>query len=157
MSAAQSPGARAPACNLTAWNGDDVSLRDRYRGKIVYVDFWASWCAPCAQSFPFMNALHDEFGSRGLVVLGINVDEKREDAQRFLARHPARFPLAQGADGECASRFGVAAMPTSVLVDGEGNIRHVHPGFRSSDGPVLRERIVRLLNDAGHAAPTSTR
>src|SRR5207249_3774894 len=93
-------GTAVPACTLQAL-GDRAPLDMRqFRGKVVYVDFWASWCAPCARSFPFMNDLDREFRDRGLIVLAINLDEKLEDARAFLAKYPASFALTADPSGQ---------------------------------------------------------
>jgi thiol-disulfide isomerase/thioredoxin len=126
----------------------------QFKGKVVYVDFWASWCTPCARSFPFMNDLDREFHDRGLIVLAINLDEKLEDAQAFLAKHPASFALAADPSGQCPRDFGVRGMPSSYLVDRQGMIRHVHLGFRAGEAEKLRALVEQLLAEgAGSAAP----
>jgi len=115
------------------------------RGKVVYVDFWASWCGPCKKSFPFMNAIDSEFRARGLQILAINVDEQPATAQEFLSRYPANFALGADNTGQCPRAFGVKAMPSSYLVDREGVIRYVHLGFRPGHAEQLRQAIEQLL------------
>ncbi len=138
-------GRPAPLCDLAAM-GDlpKVDLR-QLRGKVVYVDFWASWCAPCAKAFPFLNDMDREFGERGLQVVGINVDEQIENAQRFLSRHPASFALASDASGQCPRSFAVKAMPASYLVDRKGVIRRVVLGFRAGEAEQIRGEVEQLL------------
>lgn len=114
-------------------------------GRVVYLDFWASWCGPCAQAFPFLNALQMEFGERGLVVVGVNVDETPADALRFLQQIPAAFAVGADPAGTCPRAFGVEAMPSSYLIDRSGVIRYVHFGFRAGDAPDLRRRVDQLL------------
>ncbi len=147
-------GTAAPACTLqTLGEGSQIHV-EQFKGKVVYVDFWASWCAPCVRSFPFMNELDREFRDRGLQVLAINLDEKLEDAQKFLAKHPARFILAADRSGQCPRDFGVRGMPSSYLVDRRGIIRHVHLGFRPGDARKLRALVEQLLAEgAGTVAP----
>jgi len=135
----------APACKLAIANEPDAANLAHYRGQVVYVDFWASWCGPCRQSFPFMNQLHSQLGDKGLAVLAINLDEEAEDAQRFLASHPAQFRVAGGANQACASAFQVEAMPSSYLVDRNGRVRYIHHGFRAGDGQRLQELAARLV------------
>ena len=84
-------GQPAPAFALPNAKGDTFVL-ERMRGKVVYVDFWASWCGPCRRSFPWMNEMQQKYGEQGLVIVGVNVDKKRSDADRFLAQLPATFP-----------------------------------------------------------------
>ncbi len=110
-------------------------------GKVVYVDFWASWCGPCKQSFPWMNEMQQKYAARGLQVLAINLDAKRGDADDFLLRNPALFALAFDAKGESARRLGVKGMPTSVLLNAEGKVLYVHQGFTHQDRTELEARL----------------
>ena len=138
-------GQAAPNCSLTlVGDGQRYDMR-QLRGKVLYVDFWASWCSPCAQSFPFLNDLDNELRGQGLHVLGINLDEKPDDAKAFLEKHPANFTVAVNADGQCPRDFGVQAMPSSYLVDRQGIIRHVHLGFRRGEAEQLRGLVEQLL------------
>ena len=92
--------------------GDRLELA-QFKGQVVYLDFWASWCAPCRESFPWMNRLQNELGHDGLVVIAVNVDRERADADRFLREHPAHFRIVYDPDGLLAEKFGVRGMPTS--------------------------------------------
>jgi len=115
------------------------------KGKLVYVDFWASWCGPCRQSFPWMNEMQRKYGARGLQVLAINLDARRSDAEQFLTRNPAEFGLAFDSRGDSARAIGVKAMPTSVLVGMDGRVLLVHQGFRAEDRDGLEARLVAAL------------
>lgn len=121
-----------------------VDLAD-FKGKLTYVDFWASWCGPCRQSFPWMNEMQAKYGARGLQVVGINLDRKRDDAERFLAELPATFTIAFDAAGDSAKRFGVKGMPTSVLVGPDGKVLYMHTGFRNEERAQLEGRIAAAL------------
>lgn len=112
---------------------------------MLYVDFWASWCAPCAKAFPFLNALHQDYADRGLLVVGISVDEKPDDANAFIRTHPALFITAIDPTGVCPKAFSVPGMPSSYLVDRKGIIHQVHTGFRDSDIVQRRQQIEQLL------------
>jgi thiol-disulfide isomerase/thioredoxin len=137
--------AAPPPCALTlSGTGQPVGF-DQFRGQVLYVDFWASWCGPCLLSFPFMNEMQRTYGDKGLHVLAINMDEKPADAARFLGQHPATFDVAQGPNGKCAKDFGVATMPTSFLVDRGGMIRAVHKGFRPGDIDELKAKLEELI------------
>lgn len=138
------PPKTPPPCTLTLTNGQPVSF-DAWRGQVLYVDFWASWCGPCQLSFPFMNELQRTYGGKGLHVLAVNMDEKPADAARFLDKHPASFDIAHGPDGQCAKDFGVATMPTSYLIDRKGAIRAVHQGFRAGDTDELKGKLEALI------------
>jgi cytochrome c biogenesis protein CcmG, thiol:disulfide interchange protein DsbE len=123
---------------------DAVNLA-RLKGKVVYVDFWASWCGPCKQSFPFMNDLQSRYGSGGLEIVAVNLDAKRDDADKFLAEVPARFTLAFDPKGDSARRFDVKAMPSSVLIGRDGKVVVAHKGFKEADRKELEERIAQLV------------
>lgn len=123
----------------------DIAEVQQSKGQFIYIDFWASWCGPCRQSFPWMNALQAKYGPRGLKVVAINVDAKRTDADQFLVHTPAQFAVSFDARGESAKRLAIKAMPTSVLVNPEGRVMWVHTGFRQEDGPELEARIAKAL------------
>lgn len=136
-----------PACRVTSARDEAPVDLTQYRGKVLYVDFWASWCAPCVKAFPFMNSLVETYAARGLEVLAINLDEKQADARAFLASRPARMQVLRDADAACARRFNVIGMPTSYLIDRQGAVRRVHKGFRSGDDAALRQAIEQLLDE----------
>jgi thiol-disulfide isomerase/thioredoxin len=101
-------------------------------GKVVLVDFWASWCAPCKASFPAMSRLQAKYGSRGLVIIGIGVDEDAAKYQAFVAKNKPGFALVHDAQQKAAAFFNPPTMPTSYLVDRSGKIRYIHQGFRGA-------------------------
>jgi thiol-disulfide isomerase/thioredoxin len=137
-------GDPAPACNLASFaDGKPVSLNQP--GKVLYVDFWASWCGPCAQSVPFLNKMHEQLKAKGFEVIAVNLDEERGDADEFLAKHPAKFTVAANPDGNCPNLFQVAAMPSSYLVDKHGKIRHVQLGFRNDEAEGIQQKVQALL------------
>ncbi len=115
------------------------------RGQVVYVDFWASWCGPCRVSFPVIDEIYGELGSRGFQVLAINVDEYSEDAMEFLAELPVSYPVVWDAKGVTPASFGILGMPTGFLIDQKGTVVKVHQGFRKSDADWLRAEIIKLL------------
>lgn len=136
--AGDAPGA-APAFDLPGARLADM------RGKVVYVDFWASWCAPCRKSFPWMNALQQRHAAAGLQVVAINVDEKREDAAAFLAKVPAGFAVAYDPAGATPKAYGVKGMPSSALVGRDGQLLWIHTGFNEADKDRLEERVRAAL------------
>ncbi len=117
-----------------------------HRGKVVYVDFWASWCVPCRQSFPWMNALQRQYGKDGFVILAVNMDQVRSDADKFLQQYPAEFAISFDPEGKLAKRFKVKGMPTSVLLDRSGKTLFVHEGFRLKDRDSLEKSIHSALH-----------
>jgi cytochrome c biogenesis protein CcmG/thiol:disulfide interchange protein DsbE len=123
------PGTLAPSFTLPARKGS-VAL-DSLRGRVVLLDFWASWCGPCRESFPWMADLQRRLDAKGLTVVAVNLDKSRGLADEFLARHPAAFAVAFDPEGRTADAFGVRAMPTSLLLGRDGVIVATHAGFDS--------------------------
>lgn len=144
---ATEPGQPAPTLQLPGSRGavDLAALK----GQVVYIDFWASWCVPCRLSFPWMNDMQARYGARGLQVLAVNVDAQRAAADTFLAQVPARFAVAFDSAGDTPRRYGVKAMPTSVLVGADGAVLQQHAGFRDDDRAALEAAIVAALTRAG--------
>lgn len=117
------------------------------RGKVVYVDFWASWCVPCRLSMPALEGFHRKHAARGFAVVGINKDVNGEDARRFLARVPITFRWVPDEGDSAAREFGVKAMPSGYLIDRRGVIRHVHRGFTTGTAEILEREIEALLKE----------
>jgi thiol-disulfide isomerase/thioredoxin len=153
---AVAPGDVAPAFVLPAPDGGTVSL-EAERGHVVWLDFWASWCAPCRQSFPWMADLQRRHGARGLRVIAVNVDARPAEARRFLARDPPPFAIALDPSGDLARRYAIRAMPTSVLIDTSGRVLAVHNGFRTADAADLERRIERALGASAGVADGAMR
>ncbi len=142
-------GEPAPMCSAPLLDGGrSVSLAD-YRGQVVYLDFWASWCGPCRESFPFMNELQRELAGRGLQILAVSVDKTPEDARRFLARYPAQFTVALDVAAACPAAFQLQGMPSSYIIDKSGVLRAVHAGFRNRDRAEIRQQLLEVLSGAG--------
>lgn len=122
----------------------EISL-EALRGKTVYVDFWASWCAPCLRSMPLINELYAKYRDQGFEVVAINVDDPIEDGQDFLLDTPLDYLIAADTDNKVLNEFGVTGMPTSFLIDKEGTIQMIHMGFRGNDIELIEEAISALL------------
>jgi peroxiredoxin len=137
-------GDAAPAFSAPGVTGGVISLAS-YRGRVVYLDFWASWCGPCAQALPALERLRREFPADAFSVVAVNVDQNPALAKSFLRRRPVGYPSALDPEGAIPGRYGVASMPTSFLIDRDGIVRHVHRGFRAEDEALLRERIQELV------------
>ena len=147
MPIARMRGLLTYACLLSivsARAGSPIDL-DGYRGRVVYLDFWASWCTPCKQSFPWMQAMKDTYERQGLSVIAVNLDRHREDADRFLAKFRPNFDVRFDSEGQTADRFKVHGMPTSVVIDRHGVERFVHIGFRPVDLSAYENELRTLL------------
>jgi cytochrome c biogenesis protein CcmG/thiol:disulfide interchange protein DsbE len=136
------PSASATADNLA------VDL-DKYRGKVVVLDFWASWCVPCRRSFPWLNEMHDKYGQEGLVILGVNMDADQAAAELFLKEYPADFRIVRDPEGELAKLYEVIAMPSSYVIDRDGKIVARHLGFKVAKLQEYEDTLKRVLEAGG--------
>ena len=128
--------------------GSSASLLDlnQYRGRVVVVDFWASWCKPCRQSIPWLNDLRARYGSQGLTIIGVNVDAERADAERFQRDVPLGFDVIYDPQGRLAEQFHVQGMPSSFVYDREGKLAQVLLGFQEARRQQHESEIHELLN-----------
>lgn len=133
----------APPIQLSGMKGEQSLAA--LRGQVVLVDFWASWCGPCAQSFPWLGTLQEKLQAQGFTVLAVNVDKQRKKADAFLAQHPASFLVAFDPQGTVAAAYGLPGMPSSYLIDRAGILRRAHTGFRPEETQELEEQIRALL------------
>jgi cytochrome c biogenesis protein CcmG/thiol:disulfide interchange protein DsbE len=116
-----------------------------FRGRVVYLDFWASWCGPCRQSFPWMQTLKNTYEDQGLTIVAVNLDADRVDAEKFLNQFKPTFDVRYDPDGKLAEVYKVKSMPSSVLIDRHGVTRFTHMGFRPVDGAVYEAQLRELL------------
>lgn len=138
-------GDEAPAFKLPRLETQgDIQLKF-YRGKVVYVDFWASWCGPCRLSLPELNTLRKKYRKQGFEVIAINLDEEKEDAMEFLKEFPVAYPTARDVDGITPEKYGLQGMPTAYLIDRKGKVSLVHEGFKKTDSAELSAKIATLL------------
>lgn len=117
-------------------------------GKVVWVDFWASWCVPCRRSFPWMNTMHRKYGEQGLQIIAVNLDKNRALADGFLAEVPAEFALRFDPAGALAREFKVQSMPSSYLLDANGKVIASHFGFRTAEAADYEQTIQSALATA---------
>jgi thiol-disulfide isomerase/thioredoxin len=146
VSASAAPRRQAPDIALKTADGREVRIAD-LKGRVVLVDFWASWCAPCKASFPALDALYREYRERGLEVLAVNLDERRRDADAFLADRPHALTVLFDPKGASAEAFGVQGMPSSFVIDRAGAIRFTHMGYSASVVARYREELAELLSE----------
>ena len=139
-------GDEAPAFSLPSieQGQPDISMA-ALEGKTIFVDFWASWCAPCLKSLPLYNEMYHKYKDQGLEIIAINVDNPVEDGLDFLIDTPLDFLIPSDPDGETAELFQVIGMPTSYLVSPEGKVELVHMGFRTGDMEIIEEAIEKVL------------
>lgn len=142
------PGDQAPAFSAPALDGHGNLALSAYRGKVVYLDFWASWCGPCLTSLPLLEELRTEFSSDDFQILAVNVDNDPDKARKFLSRISVQYPSATDPQGRIPEIFGVETMPTSFIIDRNGVVRHVQNGFHKSELDVIRGRIKELVGKA---------
>lgn len=138
-------GDPAPQWSAPALAGGAPLSLSSARGKVVYLDFWASWCSPCRTALPAIEELRREFPAESFSVLAVNLDREPEAARRFLAKSPIGYPSASDPEGRIPASFGLETMPTSYLIDRDGVIRYVHRGFQRGDVATLRARIAELV------------
>lgn len=138
-------GQPAPQFTLPTLQDQPTGLQ-QFAGKVVYLDFWASWCAPCRTSFPLLNKLHQKLKAQGFEVVAVNEDEDKANAEKFLKEIPVEFTVLRDATGEWATKFGAESMPTSFIIDKQGVVQVIHKGFQSSDIDELEHKITELLS-----------
>jgi thiol-disulfide isomerase/thioredoxin len=138
-------GQPPPQCAATLAGSAEKLDMSAYKGKVVLIDFWATWCPPCKKSIPFFNSLRSEHVKDSFEIIAINVDENSEEAKQFLASNSVDYVMAFDPKGDCPAKFEVKAMPSSYLVDKTGKIRKVHLGFRDEDKDMLREQVSAIL------------
>lgn len=122
----------------------EVSL-EKLIGKVVYLDFWASWCKPCLKSFPWMKEIKDKYADLGLEILAVNLDKDRKLADEFIDRVEVNFLIGFDPQGDTATSYQLRGMPSSFLLGRDGKIYATHIGFRDKDKPKIEQAIRQLL------------
>jgi thiol-disulfide isomerase/thioredoxin len=117
-----------------------------HKGKIIYLDFWASWCGPCRKSFPWMNDMQEKYLKQGLVIISVNVDNNKALAEEFLAEVPANFNVFYDPKGKVAQKFKLKGMPSSYTIDRSGKMVSAHVGFTESKKAKYEEELKTLIN-----------
>ncbi|MBM89534.1 MAG: thiol:disulfide interchange protein [Gammaproteobacteria bacterium] len=139
-------GDALPDFDLASIYADKPNIKlSNLKGKTLYIDFWASWCAPCILSLPLYNEMYNKYKEQGLEVIAVNVDNPIEDGLDFLLDTPLDFLIPQDPEGDIAELFGVIGMPSSYLVGADGTIKLVHMGFRDGDMEVIEEEVQQAL------------
>jgi len=132
------------ASNVTADTSPKFNLED-YEGKVIYLDFWASWCIPCRKSFPWMNRIQQKYGTDKLVVIAVNLDKKRSLAENFLLEYPANFKILYDPAGKLAKYYQIKGMPSSIIFDQSGTPVAAHTGFFKDKVQLYEQEISKLI------------
>ena len=140
-------GEKPPACTATVMASQQKFDVSDYKGKVVLLDFWATWCSPCKKSMPFFNSLQQEYQQKGLQIVAINVDENPDDTRTFLQQFPVNYVVVLDSEGDCPEKYQVKAMPSSYFIDRRGIIRQIHLGFRDRDKAEIRQLLEELLDE----------
>lgn len=119
---------------------------DDFKGQLIYLDFWASWCGPCLESLPFLEYIHQAYQGKGIIIIGVNIDEDRNNGMSFLKTHSISFLNLYDPKGFIGKKLGVKNMPTAFLINKDGNILFKHVGFDKNYSNRLDETISKLLN-----------
>jgi thiol-disulfide isomerase/thioredoxin len=133
--------------------GIEGDLPTNLKGKVMIVDFWASWCGPCQESFPIMDELYRRLNQRGLAIIGVNEDQSRAAMKDFLKQHPVSFTVVRDAKKKLIAHVNVTAMPTSFVVDRNGRVQAIHPGYKGAE---TRKRLLKEVEPLLDAAITNT-
>ncbi len=139
-------GNTAPDFTLKSRSGENIKLSEQ-RGDVVMINFWASWCAPCRQEMPLLEELHDRYADLGFTLLGVNVEEDSSAALDLLKEIPVTFPVLFDSRNDVSKRYNVVAMPTTVILDRDGNVRYVHKGYLPGYEDEYRKQIKELIRE----------
>jgi len=137
---------KAPDFTLKSRDGVNVRLSD-LRGQVVLLNFWASWCGPCRQEMPVLDQLQKKYGKLGFSVLGVNLDAKSSKAIKYLKDTPVNFTVLYDPEGKVSEQYGVQAMPSTVIIDRDGNVRFLHKGFKDGYTQKYHKQIKALLRE----------
>lgn len=136
----------APDFTLKSNSGENLRLSEM-RGEVVMINFWASWCGPCRQEMPILDELHKRYSKAGFTVLGVNVEQDSSKADKLLKDIPVSFPVLYDPDSVVSKLYSVDAMPSTVMVDRDGNMRYLHRGYKPGYEDDYREQIVELISE----------
>ncbi|MEO0422113.1 MAG: TlpA disulfide reductase family protein [Pseudomonadota bacterium] len=139
-------GQPAPDFTLKSLGGENVRLSE-LRGQVVMINFWASWCGPCRQEMPLLEALYQRYNPLGFELLGVNVEQDVDDAKRWLADTSVSFPVLLDPSNQLTKMYQVKAMPSTILVDRDGNVRHLHKGYKPGDENTYQDLVRSLIRE----------
>ena len=146
LAGAEAINVPAPDFTLESRSGENLRLED-HRGEVVMLNFWASWCGPCRQEMPLMDELYSQYKDLGFTILAVNVDENREEAHRFLDKVPVNYPILYDPGSSVSELYEVQAMPTTVMIDRDGNARYLHYGYQPGYEDEYEQQIRALVRE----------
>jgi len=136
----------APAFTLNGVTGSPASL-SQYKGQVVMVNFWATWCGPCQQEMPLLEQMYKKYKPAGFTLIGVNVDKDAPPVKELLARKPVSFPVLLDPQSQVSKAYHVDEMPSSVIIDRKGDIRYIHRGYKPGDENEYQDRIRQLIRE----------
>lgn len=146
LAGAEAINVPTPDFTLESRSGENLRLED-HRGEVVMLNFWASWCGPCRQEMPLMDELYSQYKDLGFTILAVNVDENREEAHRFLDKVPVNYPILYDPESSVSELYEVQAMPTTVMIDRNGNARYLHYGYQPGYEDEYEQQIRELVRE----------
>ena len=136
----------APQFTLAAKGGSNVSL-SQYKGQVVMINFWASWCGPCRQEMPLLEDIYKKYNKLGFTMIGVNVEPDSKAADEWLKATPVSFPILYDTDSKVSKLYEVAGMPSTVIIDRSGNVRKLHRGYKPGDENEYLDSIRALIRE----------
>ena len=146
LARAEAPPTPAPDFTLKSRSGENLRLSD-YRGEVVMINFWASWCGPCRQEMPLLEQLYSEYNPLGFTILGVNVEEDSGKALAMLNEIPVSFPVLFDTSSKVSKLYNVVAMPSTVLVDRDGRVRFLHRGYKPGYEQTYQDQVRALIRE----------
>jgi thiol-disulfide isomerase/thioredoxin len=144
--AAVAPSAGAPDFTLPSLGGPNLRLQEQ-RGRVVMVNFWASWCGPCRVEMPHLGRLYERYRGAGFVVLAVNIDEDPSKAASLAGQLGMRFPVLLDSEKKVSRLYDLSTMPSTILIDRDGRVRYVHRGYREGYEDTYDKQIRELLRE----------
>jgi peroxiredoxin len=138
--------APAPQFSLAARGGKTINLA-QYKGQVVMINFWATWCGPCRQEMPLLESIYKKYNKMGFTLLGVNVEPDSKAAEGWLKATPVSFPILFDTKSEVSKMYEVAGMPSTVIVDRKGNVRVIHRGYKPGDENAYQDNIRKLVRE----------
>jgi thiol-disulfide isomerase/thioredoxin len=141
-----SPGVSAPGFELDSIDGKPVNLAD-YKGQVVLLNFWASWCGPCRKEMPILDQLQKQYHNKGFTMVGVNVEPNSNDAVSWLKATPVSFPILFDRSSVASKLYQVEGMPNTVIIDRQGRVRYIHRGYKPGEENEYLDQIRSLIRE----------